>query len=131
MKLIIGGYSQGKLNYTLRKIGEKEYRIFDGTLPEYTKIDTDTTNTIIIINHLHTFIKTSMQRGENPKESILDFITKYPDCILISDEIGNGIVPMDAFEREYREQTGRILIELAKEAEEVIRVICGIGQKIK
>ena len=24
MKLIIGGYSQGKLNYTLRKIGEKE-----------------------------------------------------------------------------------------------------------
>ena len=38
---------------------------------------------------------------------------------------------MDTFEREYREQTGRILIELAKEAEEVIRVICGIGQKIK
>ena len=91
MKLIIGGYSQGKLNYTLRKIGEKEYRICDGTLPEYTKSDTaeiniiksDTTNTIIIINHLHTFIKTSMQRGENPKESILDFVTKYPDCILI------------------------------------------------
>lgn len=98
---------------------------------EINIIKSDTTNTIIIINHLHTFIKTSMQRGENPKESILDFVTKYPDCILISDEIGNGIVPMDAFEREYREQTGRILIELAKEAEEVIRVICGIGQKIK
>ena len=134
MKLIIGGYSQGKLNYTLRKIGEKEYRICDGTLLDDIKSDTeeaDSTNTIVIINHLHTFIKTSMQRGENTKESILDFITKYPDCILISDEIGNGIVPMDAFEREYREQTGRILIELAKEAEEVIRVICGIGQKIK
>ena len=139
MKLIIGGYSQEKLNYVLRKIRGDGYQICDGTLPEYTKIDaaeinitkSDTTNTIIIVNHLHTFIKTSMQRGENPKESILDFITKYPDCILISDEIGNGIVPMDAFEREYREQTGRILIELAQEAEEVIRVICGIGQKIK
>ena len=134
MKLIIGGYSQGKLNYVLRKIGENEYQICDGTLSDDIKSDTeeaDSTNTIIIINHLHTFIKTSMQRGENPKESILNFITKYPDCILISDEIGNGIVPMDAFEREYREQTGRILIELAKEAEEVIRVICGIGQRIK
>lgn len=134
MKLIIGGYSQGKLNYVLRKIGENGYQICDGTLSVDIKSDTeeaDSTNTIVIINHLHTFIKTSMQRGENPKESILDFITKYPDCILISDEIGNGIVPMDAFEREYREQTGRILIELAKEAEEVIRVICGIGQKIK
>ena len=134
MKLIIGGYSQGKLNYILRKIGENGYQICDGILSDDIKSNTaepDTTNTIIIINHLHTFIRTSMQRGENPKESILDFITKYPDCILISDEIGNGIVPMDAFEREYREQTGRILIELAKEAEEVIRVICGIGQKIK
>ena len=46
MKLIIGGYSQGKLNYTLRKIGEKEYRICDGTLPEYTKIDTAEINII-------------------------------------------------------------------------------------
>ena len=134
MKLIIGGYSQGKLNYALRKIGENGYQICDGTLSDHINSDTaetDTTNTIVIVNHLHTFIKTSMQRGENPKESILDFVTKYPDCILISDEIGNAIVPMDAFEREYREQTGRILIELAKEAEEVIRVICGIGQKIK
>ena len=46
MKFIIGGYSQGKLNYTLRKIGEKEYRICDGTLPEYTKIDTAEINKI-------------------------------------------------------------------------------------
>ena len=38
---------------------------------------------------------------------------------------------MDAFEREYRERTGRILIRLAQEAEEVERVICGIGQRIK
>ena len=47
------------------------------------------------------------------------------------DEIGNGIVPLDAFEREYREQTGRAEILLAKKADEVVRVICGIGQKIK
>ncbi len=53
------------------------------------------------------------------------------NCIIISDEIGNGIVPVEAFEREYRERTGRILIQLAQKAEEVERVICGIGQKIK
>ena len=39
--------------------------------------------------------------------------------------------PLDAFEREYREQTGRAEILLAKKADEVVRVICGIGQKIK
>ena len=77
MKLIIGEYSQGKLNYTLRKIGEERISICDGTLPEYTKVDTaeiniiksDTTNTIIIINHLHTFIKTSMQRERAQKRA--------------------------------------------------------------
>ena len=53
------------------------------------------------------------------------------DTIVIADEIGNGIVPLDAFEREYREQTGRAEILLAKKADEVVRVICGIGQKIK
>ena len=56
---------------------------------------------------------------------------KEPDCIIISDEVGNGIVPADAFEREYRERTGRILVELAGRADEVVRVVCGISQKIK
>ena len=35
------------------------------------------------------------------------FAEKNKDTIVIADEIGNGIVPLDAFEREYREQTGR------------------------
>ena len=47
------------------------------------------------------------------------------------DEVGNGIVPIDFLEREYRERTGRILVKLANQADEVVRVICGIGQKIK
>lgn len=59
------------------------------------------------------------------------FLHRNDNCIIISDEIGNGIVPVEAFEREYRERTGRILIQLAQKAEEVERVICGIGQKIK
>ena len=59
------------------------------------------------------------------------FLQKEPDCILISDEIGNGIVPIDAFERQYREKTGRILIEAAKKADKVVRVICGVRQILK
>jgi adenosyl cobinamide kinase/adenosyl cobinamide phosphate guanylyltransferase len=38
---------------------------------------------------------------------------------------------MDAFEREYRERLGRILITIAAKADRVERVICGIGQRIK
>lgn len=38
---------------------------------------------------------------------------------------------MDAFEREYRERLGRFLIEVAKRADRVERIMCGIGQRIK
>ncbi len=69
--------------------------------------------------------------GSCPEEEVQSFLHRNDNCIIISDEIGNGIVPVEAFEREYRERTGRILIQLAQKAEEVERVICGIGQKIK
>ena len=72
-----------------------------------------------------------MEQKENSKEKILSFIEENKECIIICDEIGNGIVPLDAFEREYREHTGRILIELAGKADEVVRIICGIQQRIK
>ena len=54
-----------------------------------------------------------------------------PDRILVTDEIGYGIVPIDPFEREYREETGRICCLLAEKSEEVWRVCCGIGTQLK
>ena len=54
-----------------------------------------------------------------------------PAVILVTDEIGYGIVPVDRMEREYREQTGRVCTELAAYSEKVYRVMCGIGQVIK
>ena len=127
MKLVIGGYAQGKCNYVLQGYDMEMVEIWDGEIPENTVISKE----IVVINHLHNWIRERIAQGECPEEEIFAFVEKYPDCVLISDEIGNGIVPIEAFEREYRERVGRILVELAKRAEEVERVICGIGQKIK
>lgn len=127
MKLVIGGYAQGKLNYVIAKYGNETYEVWDGVLPE-GKVPKGKT---VIVNHFHNWVKRRMTEGAYPEEEILVFLERFEECIIISDEIGNGIVPMDAFEREYRERTGRMLIELAGKAKEVERVICGIGQKIK
>ena len=54
-----------------------------------------------------------------------------PRLLLISNELGYGVVPMDAFDRTYRETTGRICTYLAKESQTVIRVVCGMGMVIK
>ncbi len=127
MKLIIGGYAQGKLNYVLQKYDVKPVDVYDSKLPENAGIHDKT----IVLNHFHNWVKTQIVSTGNPEEEIAAFVKVYPNCVIISDEVGNGIVPIDALEREYRQRCGRILVELAKKAEEVERVICGIGQRIK
>lgn len=127
MKLVIGGYAQGKLQYVLHQYNVNTAMIYDARLPE----NSSQQGIIIVINHFHDWVRARLLDSGNPAEEIFQFIDQYPDCVIISDEIGNGIVPMDVFERTYREQTGRILVALAARAEEVERVICGIGQKIK
>ncbi len=160
MKLVIGGYAQGKLHYVLQNMrlqGEQrnepglknqpETAILDGSLdlsrtaaekqmPEKQMPEKQLTGHLlggsqVIVNHLHRYIREQLQQGKDPEAAILTFLREYPDCIMICDEIGNGIVPIEAEERIYRERTGRILEQLAAQADEVVRVVCGIGLKIK
>ena len=139
MKLIIGGLAQGKLHYVLQKEENEQCIIFDGVLPEEGQIqearkEAGSEEKTLIINHFHDVVKRELAENRTPEElevDAMEFVEKHPEVILICDEIGNGIVPVDAFERTYREQTGRILIRLAQKADEVVRVLCGIGQRIK
>ena len=130
MRLIIGGYAQGKLEYVKKQYEADEKYIFDSALPTKEECETLTEKNIVIYN-LHKWIKKRIKEGGKPEEEILSFVKKHDNCIVISDEIGNGIVPMDPFERVYRERTGRILTSIASEASGVERIICGIPQKIK
>ena len=127
MKLVIGGCAQGKLDYVLTKYHLQEDMVWNGMLPDDKKVSENP----VIINHFHKWVKQRILDGGCPEKEVLPFLDRYEDCIIVSDEIGNGIVPMEAFEREYRESVGRILVQLADRAKEVERVICGIGQKIK
>lgn len=131
MKLVIGGYSQGKLNAILGNEQGMRPVILDGVLPDEKQLKELEKGQRVIINHFHVWVRERLLQDGIPEEEINTFLKHNGDCIIISDEIGNGIVPMDAFEREYRERTGRILVELADKADEVVRVICGMIQKIK
>ena len=127
MKLIIGGYAQGKLRYVLQRYALDKTMVLDGTVPG----DETPRDKTVIVNHFHNWVRACILQGDCPEEAIRMVLERHPDCIIISNEIGSGIVPADASDREYRERTGRILVELADRAEEVERVICGIGQRIK
>jgi len=51
--------------------------------------------------------------------------------VVVCDEVGSGVIPLERHWRESREQTGRLCIALAKEAERVVRLVAGIPTVIK
>ena len=94
MKLVVGGYSQGKLNYVLQKINTDNYSVFDGIIPDDAQLqETFAQKKKVIIHRFHNWVKARISQDGNPEEEILLFIQKSPEVILISDETGNGIVP--------------------------------------
>ena len=69
--------------------------------------------------------------GSATNEDIDGFMSDSPDGIVISDEIGCGVVPIEKRDRELVERVGRMQIETAKRSDEVWRVVCGQGTRIK
>ena len=153
MELYIGGFAQGKLEYVQNKKAEEATSIvmvIDCAQSDYQKtlqsIDNKiknenadvnniaNVNDIVIINHLHLWVKDLLREGMEESEvqsTILSWVATHPNTILICDELGNGIVPLEKMERIWREQTGRLMIELAGQAERVERILCGLGQRLK
>ena len=51
--------------------------------------------------------------------------------VVIATEMGGGVVPVDPLERRKREAAGRLACELARRADTVIRVCCGLPELMK
>ena len=127
MELYVGGAGQGKTAYVRQKYAVLEENIWDGRkereMPSAGKY---------IVAHLEAWFREQMKLEDGkPEEIIREWMKLYPNLIFICDEVGNGIVPLDPFEREYRDRLGRLLCEIAGQSVHVERVICGIGQRIK
>ncbi|MDO4293764.1 MAG: bifunctional adenosylcobinamide kinase/adenosylcobinamide-phosphate guanylyltransferase [Eubacteriales bacterium] len=132
MRLMLGGYAQGKLRCLFRREKAEHCMVFEGRLPSPEELQKALLqDKTVVINRLHRWIRERLTDGGDPEEELFAFLERCPDCVLIGDEIGNGIVPVDAFEREYRERTGRLLEELAYRAKEVELILCGISRRIK
>ncbi len=51
--------------------------------------------------------------------------------ILVSNEVGMGIVPENPAARDFRDLSGLIHQKVAREADEVYFLVCGLPQKVK
>ena len=138
MDLIIGGYAQNKVEYAKNEYsGAFLYENLDINRIIINLKQEDSAKNIII-NNLHLVINELLAGGMNSEEvwqeirkRMLKLEEHGLNLVLISDEIGGGIVPMDGFDREWREVTGRILCRLAEQAQKVVRIVMGLPQIIK
>jgi adenosylcobinamide kinase/adenosylcobinamide-phosphate guanylyltransferase len=110
MIFITGGAYQGKYSYARHCFGED----------------------CQIINAYQNTVRTQLEEGKNPIEEAKKLLEGDTEkLIIICDEVGAGIIPMDEFECSYRENVGRTACFFAQNAERVLRIVCGIAVEIK
>lgn len=125
MILIFGGSYQGKLEFAKETFGVTENDVFTCTVD--SEIDWSKK---VLYNLDQSFLR-HVREGKESREVLKDHLDQLKDKILIVNDISQGIVPMERENRDWREMTGRAMLYISKEADEVYRVFCGLGSKIK
>lgn len=141
MIVVVGGRTQGKLHFALEEFdislqGQdtcKTWQLLDGNTNDLNDLSvTLGQDTPLILDHYEVFIRQQLQAGKEPDQELHAIVEQHKDnLLLICDEVGYGIVPMDKHDREYRECVGRTMCHAASVATEVWRVVAGIGMRIR
>lgn len=126
MRLILGGYAQGKLAYAMERFGLTEKDVWDAAEESISAW-----NGQHIIYHAEELVTGWLEEGKDPCQATKDMLLQWQDVIFISQEVGCGLVPVTAQQRVWREAVGRFNTFLAGQAETVDRVCCGLGMRIK
>ena len=115
MILITGGAYQGKTAFAAGLLGIAPEDMADGRVctPEEAL-------SAGCINSFHALVRRMPEPGLFTEE----LCRRNAGAVVIMDEIGCGIVPMDPFERKWREECGLFSQRLAA-CSKVIRVVCG------
>lgn len=118
MRLYIGGCFQGQAELA---------RAETGVMPE--DVTREQALTTPGINNFHELL-----RGLQPAEArafATELMEKNPDCVVVCDEVGMGVVPFTPEGRLWRESVGAAMCLLASHAECVTRAVCGIPVRLK
>lgn len=113
MLLIVGGEGSGKRSFTKAQ-GYSEAEMADAVLDERP-----------VIFHLEQMV------FQNPHRVDAYLKELEQKEVVICNEVGSGVIPVDRCERIGREATGRLCVLLAQRADCVIRMVSGLPMVIK
>ena len=84
-----------------------------------------------LILHAEQLVNPWLEQGKEPCTEILPWLERWQNAVLITQEVGCGLVPVTPQQRQLREAVGRFNRLLAECAETVERVCCGLGMRLK
>lgn len=113
MILIIGGAASGKRSY-LAALGYGPEEVADGVL--------DGKKALYGLEKL-------VEQDPEGADALLPELLKKEAVTCC--EVGSGVIPVRYEQRQAREATGRLCIQLAARAEKVVRMVAGIPTVIK
>lgn len=125
MVFIYGGAYQGKTDFA-----KKNYNLTDDDIFYFTGQTGFDVNKKCL-NGYHALVLSQIKAGIDPLARLEENIGALKNKIIIADDISAGVVPIDAETRKWREAAGRCATLISTNADEVWRVFCGIGSKIK
>ena len=103
-----------------------------GLSPVPCTADSEAAMTARCIADFHLLLRAVLDAGGDAQEFARRLLRENPDAVLVCDEIGGGIVPLDPAERRWREETGRALgLLAAAEGTRLIRVWYGLPEVLK
>ncbi|MCL2285379.1 MAG: bifunctional adenosylcobinamide kinase/adenosylcobinamide-phosphate guanylyltransferase [Firmicutes bacterium] len=126
MTLIIGGAYQGKLAYA-----QTRFDVPSGQIFYCSEEDIAIPNCKTVIYGLDRWILALIRKNISIAAEVKLFMEQSKNAVVICNDISCGVVPTDPVMRKWREETGRALGVLAQNADEVIRLFCGIPTKLK
>lgn len=100
MIFVTGGCFQGKQQWVLQNCQVQPFRVADGAVCSMEAI-----KSAGVLDHFHLLVRRWMQAGKIPADETEKILSDNPDIVIITDEIGSGIVPLDVKEREWRKYT--------------------------
>ena len=126
MKLVIGGAYQGKTAAAMELYQLRDEDILDGASCSPEEI-----YKAKAVRNFHMLIRRLLKEKGSASDLAQSIIAENPGICIITNEVGYGIVPIDVFEREWREACGRVCCILAEYADEMVRVTAGCCMYLK
>lgn len=126
MIIITGGAFSGKKDYAKKRFGFSDEEILNGE-----NCSLNAVFSAKCIADYQLIVKRLLEEKADVQTFTERLCKENPNAVVIINEIGAGIIPLEKSDRIWREETGRSGCLIARNSSEVIRLACGIPTTIK